>query len=65
MLFIGHGRRFTRCSRDDNGICAARNLVLDDASKFRKVDARLCKRCDNSDARAAENNMFHGNVSLP
>ena len=60
LLFIGHGGALTGGSADDDGIGAARDLVLDDAAQLVKIDAAiLVHRGDDRYARAGKDRIFH------
>ena len=64
VLRIRHRRRLSRCARDNDGIGPARNLVLNDVSKFRIIDSCFGKRRNDSNACATENKLFHGKLPL-
>ena len=57
---IRHRRGLTCRPRNDDGIRTARNLILNNASKFGIIYACFRKRRDNGNTGTTENCLFHG-----
>ena len=59
VFVVVHGGGLARGARYANCVRMIFNLVVNHATEFGKVHARLVERCNNRDARAFEWNLFH------
>ena len=62
MLGVVHRRRLAGRPRDDNGVGAVRDLIVDQAPKLGEIYTIRGKRRNDRDAGSTKNNLLHENL---